>query len=61
MAKGLPEWCQTHSFKEFLELLEEGHCPYCKAYPLIKLKRQYIHRVGYKNIICIEKGLKPNE
>jgi len=34
-------------------------CKLCMSgNPPIKMKRQWIHRVGHKNVICPEKGIK---
>ena len=34
-------------------------CPYCaEGIPLIKLQRQYIHRIGYRNYVCTEAGFQ---
>lgn len=34
-------------------------CPHCEAgLPAFKLKRQYVHRVGWKTVICADKGIR---
>jgi len=64
MSKGLPEWCQTHSFKEFLELMEDADgCKYCKrGMKPVKMKRQYVHYLhNRKIVVCTDQGYKPSE
>ena len=34
-------------------------CEYCRdGVPLTKLKRQYIHRIGFRNFVCKEAGFQ---
>lgn len=34
-------------------------CQYCIAgRPAIRMKRQYIHRIGWDNIVCKEQGFR---